>query len=162
MSFNSQPPREQQQQQQQQKVAGDDKTSTHRIEEEEEDDDVKEDADVDEEDERQEGLEQRSMDSTDFCENATGGDSDDEYYHHQHHSNSKENKRGDSLMLGHEETRAVHAGKCLVFVVLTLAAITMAILTYWFTQKDEQNTFETEFTSWKTAGSMLNNHPFRC
>jgi hypothetical protein len=44
--------------------------------------------------------------------------------------------------LAARETKAVNAGKALVFGVLLLAAVAMGWLTYWFTSEDEQNAFE--------------------
>ncbi len=98
---------------------------------------------------------QRSMDLTDFGENEIGRDSDDEHYH-EHHQENKEPKKDDSLTLGHKETHAVHAGKCLVFVVLILTAMTMAILMYWFTKQEEWKTFKTKFQS--IAMQLLNTY----
>jgi len=92
---------------------------------------------------------------TDFGENEIGRDSDDEHYH-EHHQENKEPKKDDSLTLGHKETHAVHAGKCLVFVVLILTAMTMAILMYWFTKQEEWKTFKTEFQS--IAMQLLNTY----
>jgi len=160
------PPIQKQQQQQQQKKkknkhdsssvtltpgrGGNDKTShsidaqsggTHRIEDEEEEEEAGDDFDNDE---HQEQLEQKSIESDDLNDDVSFKDGDD---HRHHHPVESGKKGGVSLMLAHKETRAVHAGLCLVFVVLMLAASTLAILTYWFTANEERQAFETAFTN---------------
>jgi hypothetical protein len=49
-------------------------------------------------------------------------------------------EKGETLAAG--ETKAVNAGKVLVFGVLIIAAVAMGWLTYWFVSDDEQDAFE--------------------
>jgi hypothetical protein len=51
-------------------------------------------------------------------------------------------KEADTLAF--KETKAVYAGKVLVFGVLIAAAVTMGSVTHWFTSKDEQEMFESQ------------------
>jgi hypothetical protein len=68
-------------------------------------------------------------------------DSDDEAS--SEYTRSDEVHEKEEEQLAARETKAVNAGKVLVFGVLLLSAVLMGWLTYWFTSEEEQDTFET-------------------
>ena len=54
----------------------------------------------------------------------------------------KDNSTTQSSTLARTETRAVNRSKILVLFVLTLAAISVSVATYFFTKKTEKKEFE--------------------